>query len=62
MPGETNLILLNSMQPILSDREFVFCTILRQRLSELDLTPIGQFQEDEGMTVILQREQAEKVV
>lgn len=62
MSGETNLeILLKSMQPILRDGEFVFCTIPLQRLRELDLTPIGQFQEDEGLTVILQREQAEKV-
>lgn len=60
MSGETNLeILLRSMQPILRDGEFVFCSIALPHLGELNPLPIGLFQEDEGVTVILRREQAE---
>ncbi|MDJ0632745.1 MAG: ACT domain-containing protein [Xenococcaceae cyanobacterium MO_188.B29] len=60
MSGETRLeILLKSMKPILKDGEFVFCTLSQQYLEELELKPLGWFQEDEGITVILPRQQAE---
>ena len=62
MSGETKLeILLKSMKPILKDGEFVFCTLSPQHLKELILEPIGWFREDEGITVILPRQQAESL-
>lgn len=61
MSGEINLsVLLKSMQPVLCDREYVFCTS-NQKLDELiALNPIAFFQEDEGMTLILLRQQADR--
>jgi len=61
MLGETNLsVLLNSMQPVLQDGEYVFCTV-NQNLEELiKLNPICFFQEDEGMTLILLRQSADR--
>ena len=60
MSGETNLSkLLQSMQPVLCPGEYVFCSISDRdnRYSQLDA--IGQFRESEGITLILQREQAD---
>ena len=60
MPGETKLeILLKSMKPILEEGEFVFCTLPQEHLEKLELKPIGLFREDEGITVILPRQQAD---
>jgi len=57
MSGETNLaVLLKSIQPILRDGEYVFCTSSCLRV---ELNPIGFFQEDEGITLILMRQDAE---
>jgi hypothetical protein len=46
--------LLKNMEPVLCGGEFVFCTV-QQKLNEalLELDPIGTFQEDEGLTLIL---------
>lgn len=61
MAGETDLtILLQSMNPILQDGEYVFCSIEHQDLDWTALEPIGFFREEEGMTLILRREQAEQ--
>ena len=61
MSGETNLmLLLQSMQPILQVGEFVFCTLSTQTLKPINLQPIGQFYEAEGLTLILDREQADR--
>lgn len=58
MTGETNLTrLLSSMQPTLREGEYVFCTL--PTLAGHDLDPIGFFKEEEGLTVILSRHQAE---
>lgn len=60
MSGETKLeILLKSMKPILKEGELVFCTLPQEHLDKLELKPIGWFQEDEGVTVILPRQQAD---
>lgn len=64
MTGETNLaVLLQSMQPTLREGEYVFCTVKAEIGSynaALDgLAPIGLFQEAEGLTVILSRQQAD---
>jgi uncharacterized protein len=60
--GETNLgVLLKSMQPVLDDGEYVFCTV-NQKLEDLiKLDPVGFFQEEEGITLILLRTSADRV-
>ncbi|MEP0903934.1 ACT domain-containing protein [Leptolyngbya subtilissima ST-M1] len=45
------------MQPILREGEYVFCTLPDP--SGHDLDPIGFFKEEEGLTLILSRSQAE---
>lgn len=59
MAGETSLaLLLRDMQPHLNPGEFVFCCVANTDL--LQGTPVlGSFQEQEGLTVILAREQAD---
>jgi hypothetical protein len=60
MPGETNLsLLLKSIQPILREGEYVFCSTDRQNLSFFMADAIGIFQEEEGTTIILSRHRAD---
>src|SRR5688500_17901915 len=60
MSGETNLgVLLKSMRPVLRDGEFVFLTTQRSLLEVASLAPLGLFQEEEGLTLILPREKAD---
>jgi uncharacterized protein len=55
--GEHNLaVLLKSMQPVLQDGEFVFCTAADAG----GVNAIGTFQETEGFTLICRREEAER--
>lgn len=59
--GETDLnVLLTSMQPILREGEYVFCSIPPSQRSRLQVVPFGEFLEDEGLTMILKREDAER--
>lgn len=61
MTGEQNLTtLLKSMQPRLFKEDYVFCSVSIERVAELNLTPICQFQELEGMTLIITKQQAEQ--
>ncbi|NDV56720.1 ACT domain-containing protein [Bacteroides sp. 519] len=53
-------ILLSSMEPVLDERDFVFCTfpdISWDNISQLN--PIGVFNEKEGMTLILSKKEAD---
>ena len=60
MAGETSLAtLLRSMSPQLNAGEYVFCTLRDGHLPP-GLEIIGSFREQEGLTVILERSQAEK--
>ncbi|MGL6340646.1 MAG: ACT domain-containing protein, partial [Waterburya sp.] len=60
MSGETNLsTLLQSMQPILCKGEYVFCSISHQDSNYSNFNPVCLFKEDEGLTLILDREQAD---
>jgi uncharacterized protein len=60
MSGETNLSkLLQSMQPVLCPEEYVFCSILSDDSSYSYLDLVGLFKEDEGLTLILEREKAD---
>jgi hypothetical protein len=60
MPGEKNLrTLLASLAPELSAEEFVFCTFPEARYGDhAILDPIACMMEDEGLTLILLRSQA----
>lgn len=59
MSGETDLSkLLKSMNPVLQQGEYIFCSV---DFSEwLRLNPIGIFREEEGVTLILDREIADQ--
>lgn len=59
MNGETDLpALLASMQPILQTEPCAFCSVSREAYASLSLEPIGVFQEQEGLTLILTQAQA----
>ena len=60
MAGETALTtLLRSMSPQLNDGDYVFCTLPDQRIPT-GCEVIGSFREQEGLTVIVERQQAEQ--
>ncbi len=61
MTGETSLgALLRSMNPELNDGEYVFCTVADgSRVEGIEL--VGSFREREGLTVILERNQAQRL-
>lgn len=60
MTGETELsTLLHSIQPVRRAGEYVFCTIAPQSELPSGINPIGWFQENEGTTVILLKEDAD---
>jgi len=53
--------LLKNMHPYLSDKEYVFCTVSSFDIDEIiSLNPIATFQEEEGLTVVLEKESALK--
>jgi len=59
MPGETDLQkLLQSMKPKLNDGEFVFC-IVDSAQAASTLNPLCMFQEEEGITVVIPKPQAD---
>jgi hypothetical protein len=61
MAGETSLAtLLRSMSPQLNDGEYVFCSI-KDRGQLQDCEVLGSFHEREGLTVIITRQQAERL-
>ncbi|HEY9761807.1 MAG TPA: ACT domain-containing protein [Trichocoleus sp.] len=61
MVGETDLSkLLQTMQPELKAEEFVFCTVPPEQLSKLAVRPVGLFYEQEGISLILSKQQAER--
>ena len=61
MTGETSLpTLLRQMNPVLNAGDYVFCSV--GDIAQLQgLQPLGSFSEREGITVILAREQAERL-
>lgn len=61
MTGIKNLNeLLTSMQPELVDKVFVFCTVTGQLEQYLALEPIAVFMEQEGLTLVLTKDKADK--
>ena len=61
MAGEKDLdTLLSSMDPILTDTEYVFVSFPEGKYGDGDhLDPIGMFQEAEGMTLIIPKNSAQ---
>jgi hypothetical protein len=61
MTGETNLsILLKNMEPTLNDGQYVFCTVPNE--TPLDFSKIQLFfKEKEGITLILEKQEADKL-
>jgi hypothetical protein len=61
MPGEINLTeLLKTMSPALNEGDYVFCTV--PFLLNIDPTVIiGSFKEKEGLTIILSKDEADKL-
>jgi hypothetical protein len=61
MSGETDLNkLLQGMQPKLHDGEFVYCTVDSTQHAAT-LNPLCVFQEEEAVTVIIPKQQADDV-
>ena len=60
MSGEKDLeTLLRSMNPKLSESQFVFCNISLDKLSALKMEPLFVFREKEGVTIIIEKWQAD---
>ena len=52
-------ILLSNIEPILNERDFVFCSFPSLDWEQIsELAPIGIFHEKEGITLIIDREDA----
>jgi len=61
MPGIKELeTLLQSMSPELQAGEFVFCTVEKALSEVVSLQPVATFREQEGLTVIVEKQQAEQ--
>ena len=61
MAGETSLsTLIRSMTPVLNEGAYVFCS-LSDAAQLQGVQPLGSFQEREGLSVILPRQQAEQL-
>ena len=52
--------LLNSMQPELVDKAFVFCTVTGHFKEYIALEPIATFIESEGLTLVLTKDKADE--
>jgi hypothetical protein len=62
MAGITDLnTLLASMEPALRPGEFVFCSMPGSEALPAGLAPLGMFREQEGMTLILGVEEANRL-
>lgn len=60
MTGELDLkALLRGMKPEMRDGIFVFCTIAEATDIQAGLRPLLTFREQEGMTLVIRREEAE---
>ena len=60
MTGDRDLTaLLRNMQPDLQEGTFVFCTLAPSEPIPADINPLLTFREQEGTTLVIQREEAE---
>jgi uncharacterized protein len=53
--------LLRTMRPVLAEGEFVFCSVPATARPHLDVSPVCEFRESEGVTLILARPEAERL-
>ena len=61
MTGEKDFKkLIKGMKPVLDIREFVFSTVSFAERKNLNINPICEFQEREGLTLILEKTEAEE--
>ncbi len=62
MKGTSDIcVLLKNMKPELCQKKFVFCTAKKEEsIEKLALNPLLVFHEKEGVTVILEKEEADK--
>jgi hypothetical protein len=61
MSGETDLTtLLRSMEPQLWEGPFIFCSLEPAAYESLELSPLGMFREREGVTIIVDQQQADQ--
>ncbi|CAM2011632.1 ACT domain-containing protein [Acanthopleuribacter pedis] len=62
MSGETNLeTLIRTMKPALDPNEYVFaCLPARDWAAATDLKPLSLFQEEEGLTLIIAKQEADR--
>jgi uncharacterized protein len=61
MSGETNLeTLLKNMEPV-KGGEYAFCTTDEKILRKLEIRPLATFQEQEALTVIIPRSEADRL-
>ncbi|WP_422133961.1 ACT domain-containing protein [Endozoicomonas sp. ALD040] len=51
--------LLESMNPVLVEDEFVFCNVSGQLSEYINLNPLATFNESEGLTLVLPKKSAE---
>jgi hypothetical protein len=54
-------ILLSSINPQLHDGEFVFCTLPEQTYKGLSINPLCFFREEEGISIVIEKAQAENL-
>ncbi|KAM3095349.1 ACT domain-containing protein [Phormidesmis sp. 146-35] len=60
MTGEHHLAkLLKSIQPVLYPEEYVFCCVSEKLMKCLNVSAIAQFRESEGITLIINKQEAE---
>ena len=52
--------LLKSMQPEMQPDDYAFCTVSGKLMDYADLNPLATFMEQEGLTLILTAEAADK--
>ncbi|MEZ2719982.1 ACT domain-containing protein [Paenalcaligenes hominis] len=53
--------LLENLQPVLDPKEYVFCTVNGDLNNYLSLEPLAIFVEEEGLTLILAKPQAQSL-
>lgn len=62
MAGERDLAaLLRDMKPEMQDGIFVFCTIAEDEKLPTTITPLLTFREPEGITLVIPRDEAERI-
>jgi uncharacterized protein len=59
MSGETDLkTLMVTMHPMQWEERYVFCSVSQEGYDALEIRPVGTFQEQEGISIIITQAQA----